>query len=295
VAIIEYTAKRSLATGHAANVSYSIELDLVEATSEVVDVCEKPRSPGGGVEPSFERQDTFWNFQFAPVSGFDLELLREFLDSIESGELFRVWIWPDDTAPLTLKRSDDSGHSEDAFMRCGAEDRDYFTAQFRALQVAAYDVTGSGAPIGGGGASGGGSGGGGGETTDIYDPDIGGPTGGLGDEEPGVFTFMVEDFDFFYVGYKASPPVGSIVSNDSPYTILHVYHHVSYSDVFIASSGLRTAMDINPALKLRIVGPGLDLTLYSADMDPGSPPGELNFLGAGDFTDGETYDLWTEL
>jgi hypothetical protein len=117
-------------------------------------------------------------------------------------------------------------------------------------------------------------------------------TGGA--PEPAPFRFIAEAFDFFYVGYKASPPVGSIVSNESPYTILHVYHHVSYSDVSIASSGLRTAMDSNPTLKLRIVGPGLDVTLYSADMDPGSLSGELEFLGAGSFTDGETYDLWTE-
>lgn len=169
MALIQYTAKRSLAGGHVVDGQYGIELDLLDAQPDMQDVKSEARSPGGALEIAYERQDVFWTIRLGPVSGYELELLREFLDSIESGEIFQIWLWPEDTIPLSLKCLED-GHTEEAFMRRGGEREDYFTGQFTALQVSPYDICGAGYEVGGipSGAQGGG-----GATLDMYSPDSG--------------------------------------------------------------------------------------------------------------------------
>ena len=219
MATFEYTAKRTFALGHVVNSLYTIDLDIQSATPAYVDVKSIERSPGGGIEISFERQDVIWTIKFAPVGGYELELMREFLDSTESGELFRVWIWPEDAFPLALKRLED-GHTEDAFMRRGSESADLFEGQFSALQMSPYDP--SGAASESGGMPGGALGGGGGGTVDVYDPDNGGLDPDL---VAGPLTFTAgTGTEFFYRGYSAinvstltssgTVPMGTLISGD---------------------------------------------------------------------------------
>lgn len=185
MAEIEYIAKRSLAGGHLENSLVVIELDVESAQPRVEDIKEIARSPGGSMETSYERTDVLWTIQFAPVFGNELDLLRELLDSTESGELFRVWLWPEDS-PLYLKRIED-GHSEETFIRRGGERSDCFRGQLTALQTAPYDPSGSGQESGGVPSGAGGGGG----TTDVYTPDAGGGSGGADggldpDPAPGI-------------------------------------------------------------------------------------------------------------
>lgn len=170
--MIEYTAKRSLAAGHASGSRYTLDIEFQSADQQVIDVKDMERSLGGARETVLDRQDTFWTIRTEPVNGYRLECLREFLDSTESGETFRVWLYSGDAAPLLLKRIE-TGHTESAFMRCGARDKDFFYGQFTALQVAPYDVAGAGATSGGyvDGDD---------DSSDIYEDD---PTGGL-DPDP---------------------------------------------------------------------------------------------------------------
>ncbi len=187
MSIIEYTAKRPQYPGHVENESYSVELLLQSATSQVVDVKETARSPGGAFEANLLRTDVIWTIQFAPVRGLDKVLLDELLESIETGESWKVWIG-DAAAPLLLKCGDDV-YAKTAFSRTGSEDGDYWTATVQAYQSSAYDPTGSQPPT----ADGGSGAGTGEETSDIYDPAIGGEDGGMDPARvSGTFTIEAE-------------------------------------------------------------------------------------------------------
>jgi hypothetical protein len=173
--MIQYTAKRSLVLGHVAGQSYTLDLEISEAVPNVVDVREDARSAGGAIESTFERQDVYWAIDTAPFCGHQVGLVREFLDSIESGEAFRVWLSDRDIVPLLLKQEGEAG-TEESFMRTGSAEKDVFTARFSALQAAPYDITGL-QP----GGSDGGFDGGDSEPIDVYDPEDG--TGGLDEPE----------------------------------------------------------------------------------------------------------------
>ncbi len=208
--MIEYTAKRSLAPGHVAGQVYTLDLDIVEAVPNVVDVRGDARSAGGAVESTFERQDVYWIIDTAPFSGEMVKRVIEFLDSIESGETFRVWLTDGDIVPLALKQEGEAGAVE-SFMRTGSAERDVFTARFTALQAAPYDITGLQAG-GDGGFSGGDS-----DPVDLYDPETG---GGELDEDEGpelvIGPFVIvtgQDGNEF--GYKdpSSGDIGSLLSD----------------------------------------------------------------------------------
>lgn len=184
--MIEYIARRSLAPGHIAGQTYTLDLEVSEAVPNVADVREDARSAGGAIESVFERTDTYWTIDTAPFSGDRVFQVREFLDSIESGETFRVWLTYGDIVPLVLKQEGGAG-SEESFMRTGSAERDFFTARFTALQAAPYDITGLQPGGGDGGFDGGES-----EPIDVYDPEN--PEGGM-DVPPAVplesFTFEI--------------------------------------------------------------------------------------------------------
>jgi hypothetical protein len=164
VAIFGYTARRSLTPSHVLNERQSIELELSDAVSFTEsDVKSAERSPGGGLEVGFERTDVLWSLSFAPVRGAQVDALREFLDSTESGEAFSMWLRSGESSPIVLKRTEDS-HALQPFMRVGARRGDWWTASFEAIEVAAFDDTS--------------------ETFDPYAPSAGGDTSSGGGFDP---------------------------------------------------------------------------------------------------------------
>lgn len=189
---VVYLAKRTFAPGHAVDVRYAISVGITQATPSTEDVKQTARSPGGATETSYERSDVTWSFETEPVSGYDLLLVREFMDSTESGETFAIYLRDSDAEPLYVKRFEDQ-HSETASLACGAEDRDSFRASFTALQVAAEEVS---------------------ETTDVYAPSGGGDedTGGLDPPPPsGIPTITAGGAEGEQVGY--SQPTGSAIGS----------------------------------------------------------------------------------
>jgi len=138
MSIIEYTARRSLYADHIAGTRYEIEVDIaIDSTQREIDEVKFiERSPGGGMEQGLERIDEYVPIQIILVGGTKLMQLREFMDSTESGETFRVYVCEDADSPrqhpIIIKRIDD-GHTEMAFIRKGTRQDDSFSVSIRGL------------------------------------------------------------------------------------------------------------------------------------------------------------------
>jgi hypothetical protein len=78
------------------------------------------------------RTDANWSVTLEPVSGMQLDVVREFMASTEAGEAFSMDLYGTASTPKIVKRIDD-GHGEDVFMRNGAELTDMFTVSFEVL------------------------------------------------------------------------------------------------------------------------------------------------------------------
>lgn len=130
-----YTAKRSFYPGHVLDQTYQLEIALMEDTqSERKVEKDVVRSKGGAMETLYHRADEEWTISFEPVNGEKRRLLKEFLDSTESGESFQAYIYGTEAEPITLKRTD-SGHKFSPYKRLGSEALDYFQASITAIEV----------------------------------------------------------------------------------------------------------------------------------------------------------------
>ena len=103
--LVSFIARRSMLPGRQSGdqVAFSVDLtDLVRRRS----VRKYPhRSSDGRMETLYEGADTIWEMEFEPASGILLARLREFADSTASGEVFRVWPYGTEPAPLVLRRA----------------------------------------------------------------------------------------------------------------------------------------------------------------------------------------------
>jgi hypothetical protein len=134
MATISYMAKRSLIDLHAAGESCILEIDVTEAQRSTSVKKAVKRSIGGAMETLRHSADVEWLITFEPVAGVDLALLREFLDSTDSGETFSIDIYGSSSSVRSMRRTDD-GHAETPFMRLGSESSDYFTASITAIET----------------------------------------------------------------------------------------------------------------------------------------------------------------
>jgi hypothetical protein len=136
--VIEYTARRSFFSDHTAGEKYEIEVEIAldSAQQEIEEVKFIERSPGGAMEQGLERIDTFIPLTIINSHGAHLMQLREFLDSTESGETFKVWVCDESDSPrgvpYVLKRLDE-GHTEMAFIRKGSRMDDAFQVTIRGV------------------------------------------------------------------------------------------------------------------------------------------------------------------
>lgn len=145
--IIQYTARRSLIGDHVAGDKYEIAVDItidsLQTTVQEVKYIE--RSPGGGMEQGLERIDRSFPFTLTLASGTSLLALREFLDSTESGETFKLWTCDDGDSPrespYPMKRLDE-GHTEIPFIRRGRLMDDVFSINLVGLIVGTVDADG---------------------------------------------------------------------------------------------------------------------------------------------------------
>lgn len=134
MALIQYTAKRSLLPNHNEDEVYTVEIQTTASRkSRKVEKVVK-RSMGGAMETLYHRADVEYQITFEPVRGVKLQALQEFLDSTESGEAFALYLYGTESNPISLKRTDE-GYDWQEFMPVGSESGDWFQATISAVQL----------------------------------------------------------------------------------------------------------------------------------------------------------------
>jgi len=88
MAAINYEALRSLISGHVVNTNYDIDVVL-----ELADRSVKPKSKvhvsvGGQQETVIQRIDKFHQMTIGSITNENIDLIREFADSVQGGEVF---------------------------------------------------------------------------------------------------------------------------------------------------------------------------------------------------------------
>lgn len=131
---ITYTSLRELTGLTAANAAATFEIGISDYSRSRSVVRDVQRAKGGAREILYHRADTTHNITFQPVNGFERKQLEEFLASTESGETFQIYLYGNESLPLSVYRSDD-GHSMNAFMAVGTEEKDYWQASISVLEV----------------------------------------------------------------------------------------------------------------------------------------------------------------
>lgn len=137
---VSYTAKRSIIPGHAIGERYVFDMPMMESVPAAEDIRIDERSAGGAFESVLHRTEVTWTFRTEPIRGEARELMREFLESTESGQTFRIWLYGSESQPIYFKRADD-GHTEDSYLELGHRDLDYVTMSFRAIEAVSEYVT----------------------------------------------------------------------------------------------------------------------------------------------------------
>jgi len=133
---IVYRAKRSLASGHFVDEEYVLEIGVIdEGTTRAVSVeKDMVKSLGGAIETLRHRNEATWTVTLEPKQGKDLELLREFLDSTDGGEVFSIDLYGQYAQGASVKRVD-SQYVEMPFIRVGEFARDYFQVQIQIIEL----------------------------------------------------------------------------------------------------------------------------------------------------------------
>ncbi len=131
---IVYTALRSLTGLTDANEFATIEVDISEYSRRRTVIKDAPRSKGGATETLYHRADVTHSITFAPVNGFALRQMEEFLASTESGDSFQIYLYGNESLPITVRRTDD-GHQLNPFMAVGASDKDYWQTSITVDEV----------------------------------------------------------------------------------------------------------------------------------------------------------------
>lgn len=131
---IVYTAVRALTGLTAANGTATLEIGLSDYSRSRTAVRDVQRSMGGARETLYHRADVIHNMTFQPVNGFEKKQLREFLASTESGQTFNIYIYGDESLPVSVVREDDTW-TESMFMNIGSDDRDYVQASITVMEV----------------------------------------------------------------------------------------------------------------------------------------------------------------
>lgn len=121
-----YTASDSIQAHHVLNEQYSIELAAQRAPKKRTVSRTIAESISGVRETLKHYGKRGWTITFAPIMGSQIPAMDEFLDSIEDGQQFSVWLYGEESAPVIVYRLDE-GHSFEEFMPVGSAETDWFT------------------------------------------------------------------------------------------------------------------------------------------------------------------------
>jgi len=85
---VTYIARRSLVSGHTEGGAYSINLEVSQKDRTRKVVAFDAVAIGGATWTTYHRGENRWRIETAPLQGADADNVREFLDSVEDGQLF---------------------------------------------------------------------------------------------------------------------------------------------------------------------------------------------------------------
>jgi len=129
-----YTATQELVGARSVGDLVVLDIGVQEAVRSRNVEKNVQRSQGGAMEVLWNRADVNWEVTLEPVSGYQLEVVREFMASTESGEAFSMDLYGTSSVPKVVKRID-SGYTEQPFMRAGSESRDWFVVTFQVVEL----------------------------------------------------------------------------------------------------------------------------------------------------------------
>lgn len=130
---VQYVARRSLATGHTLGALYSMNLDLKQKDRKRDPSRTRHLSLAGSAYTIYNRGDTLWVCRSAPVQLAVADLWREFLDSVEDGQVFfwdpTHWAGSSPSALRSVVIESD-GYTEDRVARQPNQSDDYYEFGF---------------------------------------------------------------------------------------------------------------------------------------------------------------------
>ena len=136
MAYVIYTARRSLAPGHVADVVYTLPIILTRANRRSDADVRRQRSLSGRTETLFYGNAVIWDIGIAPVRYGLVPLYREFLDSTIDGQTFQLNAVSNLEADEVDVIRDDDGYQDERAVQTGAgHTKDLFTFQFRAREL----------------------------------------------------------------------------------------------------------------------------------------------------------------
>lgn len=117
-----YMARRRLAPNHVSGTSYSLPLSIANVSPPSGGALKAmPVSLNGTVETLYHGRERLWSVHLAPVQIHLADLVYEFLESTDDGQVFTFDPYGSEELPrqpMSVVRSD-SGYSEDSFQREG--------------------------------------------------------------------------------------------------------------------------------------------------------------------------------
>lgn len=130
---VRYEARRSLVSGHTEGGLYTLNLSLTDCDRKRDTERKQQSSLSGKVYTTYHRGDTVWTCETAPVRGAARDQMREFLDSVEDGQVFSFdpyhWggVSPDDMRPVVIQSD---GYTESRYIMLGSDTSDWFKFRF---------------------------------------------------------------------------------------------------------------------------------------------------------------------
>jgi hypothetical protein len=88
MAFVRYIAKRSLSSGHSADTEYTIEFNVRQSVRSRSPTRSEQRAMNGAKEVIYYSAEEVYQVETTLQDEADLDLWREFLDSVEDGQEF---------------------------------------------------------------------------------------------------------------------------------------------------------------------------------------------------------------
>jgi hypothetical protein len=133
VQAVRYEARRSLVSGHTEAGLYTINLQLTDCDRKRDVERKQQRALGGATYTVYHRGDVVWQCETAPLQGSDADLMREFLDSVEDGQVFQFdplnWAGVSPNAMRSVVITSD-GYTENRYAQRGSQSLDWFKFRF---------------------------------------------------------------------------------------------------------------------------------------------------------------------